>query len=1271
MEHRILHSADIAPLSLAMNGAIESASAHALASQVGTGREEIVFVDTSLPDAKSLIADLEAQRADGRPLEIVTFGPGQNGIAVITDTLAGQHDIGAVHILSHGADGLLQLGDATLDEQNLAQFAGAVASWGAALAPGADLMLYGCDVAQSAAGKQFVSDLAALTGADVAASTGLTGAASGGGNWTLEYHSGGPIHAQIAISTAEQAAWQGEMPTYTVTSNADTLTPGTLRYCIYQANLNWTLTGTASTINVPAGVYTMTQAGANEVLDVTGDYDVYGNLTINGANAATTVINANGLDRLFNVHSGVLTLNNLTLEGGQSAANGGAINVAAGAGLILNNDVIQNNSAANGGAIANAGSMSITAVAFTGNSASADGGAIYGAGGSATGLNHLTFSGNSAQQGGAIYQAGASMVIGSCGFLNNTASQQGGAIDLEAGTFDLSNSTFTGDTAVASGGALYIDANASLENVSISGGTAQNGGAIYQNSGTLTLASVVLSGNTATHDGGAIASIGGTLTMSGSEFDNNVAANRGGGLIASGLSTTLSAVTFNANQAKQGGGVYASSGTVALTNVTLSGNAGTNQGGGVYAGTTVTLLNVTLANNTSGSGGGVYTTGNGSQVTMSNTLFSANSGGNANKSLSSGGNNLSTDSTTGAEIVVASAGLAALADNGGGTLTCALLVGSAAINAGNTAAAPPTDQRNVARAGAADIGAYEYNGVETAPTISAIADQSVAQNGSTAALAFTVGDSQSSAATLTVSVQSSNTALVPSSGLVLGGSGANRTLTVTPAASATGGPIIITLTVSDSVLTTSTSFALTVSPTPQAPVLAQPIANQSATQGTPFAFTLPAGTFTDPNTGGTLTYTATLASGAALPAWLSFNGATRTFSGTPASGDVTTLAVNVTATDTSGTFTSGGFSLGVAYSGQAPVQAQPIANQSATQGASFTFTVPAGTFTDPNTGGTLSYSATLGTGAALPAWLTFNNATRTFSGTPGHADVGSLSLSVTATDNSGAAASGAFSLGVIATAPTTVSPPPAVVTPPTAVVSAPRKPEIGALQAPLAAPAATANAAPASVLAPEAGSRNPGASGAFPPVMAVWRAGTAEAAPVDPAAAAQEALRPASAPHAGNVAPANRRSDATPAGQLTEMLDAVAANPFSSPFVNVDFQRGLDQIRRDLHLQEEAHQTALAQNVAVAGGFSVGYALWLLRGGVLVSSMLSALPAWQMVDPIPVLAAARKRRKPADGNKTDDPNVERLFDANASTGDAAVPAAGDALQSQAGPKENP
>jgi len=103
------------------------------------------------------------------------------------------------------------------------------------------------------------------------------------------------------------------------------------------------------------------------------------------------------------------------------------------------------------------------------------------------------------------------------------------------------------------------------------------------------------------------------------------------------------------------------------------------------------------------------------------------------------------------------------------------------------------------------------NLVNTAPTISIIADRSINAGTSSAPLAFTVSDWETAADSLTVSCSSSNPILVPGSGIVLGGSGASRTVTVTPEANQTG-TATITVTVSDGLLSTSTSFVLTVNP---------------------------------------------------------------------------------------------------------------------------------------------------------------------------------------------------------------------------------------------------------------------------------------------------------------------------------------------------------------------------------------------------------------------------------------------------------------------------
>lgn len=85
-------------------------------------------------------------------------------------------------------------------------------------------------------------------------------------------------------------------------------------------------------------------------------------------------------------------------------------------------------------------------------------------------------------------------------------------------------------------------------------------------------------------------------------------------------------------------------------------------------------------------------------------------------------------------------------------------------------------------------------------------------------------------------------------------------------------------------------------PSDTAPTLANALVDQSAEPDTPFLFTIPAGSFTDPN-GDTLTYSAALEGGSSLPSWLDFNVTTGTFSGTPDSGDIGTLTIIVTASD--------------------------------------------------------------------------------------------------------------------------------------------------------------------------------------------------------------------------------------------------------------------------------------------------------------------------------------------------------------------------------------
>ena len=97
-----------------------------------------------------------------------------------------------------------------------------------------------------------------------------------------------------------------------------------------------------------------------------------------------------------------------------------------------------------------------------------------------------------------------------------------------------------------------------------------------------------------------------------------------------------------------------------------------------------------------------------------------------------------------------------------------------------------------------------------------------------------------------------------------------------------------------------------------------------------------------------------------------------------------------------------------------PVLANALADQNATEGAAFSFSVAANTFSDADTplGDYLTLSATMADGTPLPTWLSFNAETGTFSGTPGSGDLGALSVKVTATDASNAAISDTFDITV-------------------------------------------------------------------------------------------------------------------------------------------------------------------------------------------------------------------------------------------------------------------
>ncbi len=193
--------------------------------------------------------------------------------------------------------------------------------------------------------------------------------------------------------------------------------------------------------------------------------------------------------------------------------------------------------------------------------------------------------------------------------------------------------------------------------------------------------------------------------------------------------------------------------------------------------------------------------------------------------------------------------------------------------------------------------------------------------------------------------------------------------------------------------------------------------NQLINEDAPFSYSIPDDAFIDPDSANSLNYTATLSGGGDLPDWLTFDESTGTFNGVADNSDVGDYTVNVTATDNDGASISEIFKIIVNNTNDAPILQNPISDQSVDQDQPFSFTVPAETFSDDDLihGDQLTFSASLSGDMVLPAWLTFDEATQSFSGTPADTDVGTYSVTVTATDNNAASISDTFSFTVNST----------------------------------------------------------------------------------------------------------------------------------------------------------------------------------------------------------------------------------------------------------------
>ncbi len=456
----------------------------------------------------------------------------------------------------------------------------------------------------------------------------------------------------------------------TVTSAADNLTVNgqvTLREAIQAANTNLRVDGStagsgADTIQFAAGL-----AGATITLNGT-ELQITSPMTINGLGAAQLIISGGNTSRIFEVFAGVnVTIAGLTLENGSGGGGGG-------------------------GGIANSGTLTISNSTISGNSADAGGG-IYNLG--TLTINNSTISGNTTIGGGGIYNLGTLTISGST-ISGNTASGFGGGI-FNRGTLTINNSTFSDNMAGSGlGGGISNTGTLTISGSTISGNSAGgNGGGIdnsaISGSATLTINNSTISGNTA-GGGGGINNTG-TLTISGSTIFGN-SAGLGGGIANSGT-LTINNSTISGNTASGGGGIL-NLGTLTISGSTISGNTASGLGGGIhnFGGIIASLRSTIVANNdATGTGDELF-----GSFRVEYSLIERRTRATFRETVP-GSNRYGVDPLLGP-----------LAENGGPTLTHALLPGSLAINRGSNPLSQSFDQRGlgyVRASGRADIGAFE------------------------------------------------------------------------------------------------------------------------------------------------------------------------------------------------------------------------------------------------------------------------------------------------------------------------------------------------------------------------------------------------------------------------------------------------------------------------------------------------------------------------------------------------------------------------------------
>lgn len=368
------------------------------------------------------------------------------------------------------------------------------------------------------------------------------------------------IVALFALILVPIGAVPASAATFKVTRKADTNDGVCNAHCsLREAVVAANATPERDVIVLPKGRFTLSRNGTDDTAAL-GDLDLTEPVTVRGAGWRRTIVDADGIDRVFDVvGSPNVTLKGLRIVGGSSDDGGGILNAGS---LRLVDVLVRGNEATgNGGGIYSAGAaVVVRGGRIDGNTAGTWGGGIHMASGSLTLVDgRVTGNQAPANDGGGIFlgddvplTATRTVIAG------NTAGDDGGGI--YGARLTIVDSTIRGNTAAAQGGGIEVFGPSSISGSTISGNHATTGGGLSHSGGVdpedLSIERSTVSGNTADADGGGIEVVGVGTTLS------------------------IEATTITANRADadvggdagDGGGIYESSADVEIARSVLAGN---------------------------------------------------------------------------------------------------------------------------------------------------------------------------------------------------------------------------------------------------------------------------------------------------------------------------------------------------------------------------------------------------------------------------------------------------------------------------------------------------------------------------------------------------------------------------------------------------------------------------------------------------------------------------------------------------------------------------